>query len=780
MTTSTNGHAGKTTDQLREEYRRLRLESRLVEARANKALMESWVGNWPSLTGMGPGQFVDPLDRFRDGNQWLLPMLGRSSRSEQQPAANPLPSVQTEVDLDRLRAQARWLLDTNGLAQGVLTNLRNFVVRQGFRYRVVAEDHALEVDPNADALAQLCDELLTEFRDRNDWTEREKRGFWRSRRDGELFLRYTVRDGLTTVRTIEPEDVRQPSGSPPEYSWGIRTGQNDAGQDDVETRVAYAAVYGPGKDDWEEVKAEDVDHLKLNTDECVKRGLSDFFSTWQGLDESDRLLRSLTRGATIQACIAGIRQFEQAGRQAVEKMQDDIRSKVWGSRTDPQTGTTENLEAVRPGTIWNIPKGTNLIPLPWVGDGAGNHLSIYQARLRSIGARWCMPEYMVSGDVSNTPFASNLVAGSPFVVNCETEQSFYKLFWLKAHWRALKALADAGRLKVGDHEYSYDECKALLDVECTPPQVAIQTDAEKTEILEVQHRNGIVSKQTWRGQAGYDSDREKKQLQEEPPPAPQQPGQQQQQHAPGLPAQEGAGSYLPAAHGAIAGVVGEEYRDLADRYGHEAAAAVVGAAARLLECGGEGGKPGPCPEGKSDDRRARLAKMQAERQAADRKIEAERVPTPPGSGLPPHLPAGHQVERPDDPAFHDEHRLFVEGLVKQALTERQADRRAGNEHYRDPKGKGHGVAASFVPGEAASNHTQFWEGSKDATAQVSYDASGQVHIAEGSRDIRIPDSIQEDEARYRVRVVLGLKTSPEDRAKWGKPKDWRARDQQHG
>jgi hypothetical protein len=513
-----NGHSAPRRPPLpevQEEYKRARLEYRLAEARAHKALLESWLP--PSYTGTGPGQPVDMMDRFRDGNRWIINLM--ASPADRRQSGQPVPSVQSEEELFQVQARSRWLLDTNGIAQGLLSNFRNFTIRQGFQYRVVAEDGAEEADANAPALAALADELLAGMRDRAEWSEREKRWFWRSRRDGETFIRSRVNrsTGETTVRTIDPEEIRNPPDANEDgYSWGVQTEA-----DDPEARLAYAHVWGPRADQWERIPADEIDHIKLNTDENVLRGLSDFFSGWEALDETDRLLKCLRRGATIQACITGVRSFENASKATAENFVQDIRSKVFSQPPGSTLSTTENVEGFKPGTIIQAPKGVSYSEMPWISSGAANHIAIAQACLRAVGARWCMPEYMVSGDVSNTPFASNLVAGSPFVVNCETEQSFYRLHFLRVHWKALKALADAGRLKVGSREYSYEECCALLDIECDVPTVAIQDQLQQTTIKETEHRNGIISKQKWRSEAGYDSDRMRSELEEEPATQPQ-------------------------------------------------------------------------------------------------------------------------------------------------------------------------------------------------------------------------------------------------------------------
>lgn len=475
-----------------EQVRSLRLN-------AERKLLESWPG---SYTGNAPGDLVDPLDRYSNGDEWWWPA---GSVDQDRKDGTNYPFVQNEQDLRRLRNTVRILVETSSLAKGVLKQLTNFVIGSGYTYHVVSEADK-EAPVELVALAQLA---IDQFLDDNEWCELEQELFRRSRRDGEYFLRYFYQnDGSTEVRLVEPEHVVQPPGSVFEdWGWGI---QSDP--EDIETILNY--YIRPYDDrDGEFVSADDIDHVKVNVDRNIKRGMSDFYCCLESLDGVRKLLRNLREGAAIQAAIAGIWQYETSGAAAVSGLVTDIRDKGRTYQNDPIKGRPTNYQKIEPGTFIHTPKGRQYLPPPLASQNAPNHIATVQAVLRAVGAAWCMPEYMVSGDASNANYASTLVSGSPFVREVKTAQAFYKTRFLRTIWRVLWHAWHAGKFKT----YSWDDILSLLDVQCEAPTPEIANRLDEAQVKEIEHRNSVVSKQTWRQQSGYDNDTEVTNLQEEPP-----------------------------------------------------------------------------------------------------------------------------------------------------------------------------------------------------------------------------------------------------------------------
>jgi hypothetical protein len=270
----------------------------------------------------------------------------------------------------------------------------------------------------------------------------------------------------------------------------------------------------------------------------VKRGVSDFFCTADALDGAWKMLRNMIQTGGVQSAIAWIEQFTQAPASSV---QSHVQAARDGGRTyypHAVTGKDVNYQRFEPGTVVKTGPGREYKPAPLAGNTT-QHVDIVQAALRSIGARWSMPEYMISGDASNANFASTLVAGSPFVNAVECEQHDYGLFFLRSRWIAIRNAARAGRFVVDGRVFSFEEVQELVDIQVTPPAVAI---ANKTEEATTDHADmdrGVMSVQTRRARLGLDDAKERANLKEEPPKtpsaAPGQPGQPGQPGASGPP-----------------------------------------------------------------------------------------------------------------------------------------------------------------------------------------------------------------------------------------------------
>jgi hypothetical protein len=554
---ATNGYHRDDYPTLQRKLKEARARQRLARLEAETQLLEGF-GAEP---GLGfPTSWFDPFDLARFG--WGVGGLAAGgawnagSPTARQDGGNH-PFFWTESDLERSRGLARWLATKNMLAVGALNTLRNFTVKTGFKWEAQPAPGWTQ-DPVAKELAAQVQTCIDQFSDTNRLPQRERSAFLRSRRDGEVFCRFFDQgDGTTLFRFVLPEQVRQPLGSPPEWSYGIETEPQD-----VETPVSYAVHYHPDPDEWEQVPAAEVAHLKLNVDEEIKRGLSDFYCTSEAFDQTDKLLRNMRVTGGIQSAIGWFERFTN--------LSSDALSQFAGKRKDlnrpqiqhPVSGRELNYEHMEPGQVRLINGNREMLPAP-LAQNTTQHISIAQASMRALGVRWNAPEFMISGDASNNNFASILVAGSPFVNSIECEQDDYRWYFLRWRWVAVKNAARARRFAVGGKAYGIEDVARLVDIHGSAPQVAI---ANKQAEAAVDHQDlaaRVTSLQALRAKRGYDNDKIRQDLAEEPPTA-------------------------------VAGRVTD-----VDPAGNPQGKGQQPVRESLLECdeGANKGKPGPCPGG---------------------------------------------------------------------------------------------------------------------------------------------------------------------------------------
>ncbi len=536
----TNG-TPRTLEQVRDLARLERAELRLAEARAQKRLLESWCA---------PSAWGDPWDRWADAGRGCG---GGGGTILWDRTNGPNPLLTDESWLRETRDRARYLATTNPLAINVLETLVDFVVGDGVTFRTTSKDRA-----NEELVAQVQDVIDDHLED-NCWGELAPELLVRSRRDGEYFLRWFDQGGELSCRIVEPEQVRNPPKATPEDGWrnGIRFDKDDAAV------VIEYAIWYDGAEEPDFVPEDQIDHVKVNVDRFLPRGLSDFLPTAAILEETLKLLVNMRTGEGVRAALVGFWEYETATSATVGAAVAAARDaqQPRGGQADPVTGKTPNMQRIEPGTISHVPKGRKFIAPP-ASPNAAAQTAIVQASLRSAGARWGMPEYMISADSSNANFASTLVSGSPFVRRVRRWQTFYERCWKQSVWRAVEHAVAAGRLPA--------EALEVVELQVESPDPHLADELQQAQVDQIDMQSGVLSRQTRRQRRGLDDEQERVNLKEEPvtPPAPP-PGQGQ-----GPP----GGGFFPG----LGESVDDRLESLRARYGN-LSEVVAGAAALLVE-----------------------------------------------------------------------------------------------------------------------------------------------------------------------------------------------------
>ena len=451
-----------------------------------------------SATDFWLTSYVDVLDRYREGNQVIYPLSNPQDRR----AGSNFPFWTSESQLAIIRASSRLMVTMNPSAYGLINGLTSYVIGSGYTYRATA----IEGSGVKGSLVRAVQRAIDNFVEENSWKEMEQELFFRSREDGEAFLRFFPQDsGSLQVRTMEPEQVIQPPDSTfDEWSYGIQTDIDDV----FEIKAYYAHYSAPGGVSMlrdgvygEIIPADQVVHIKCNVKRAIKRGLPDLsFDTLETFSQGSKLRRNMGEGAAVQSAIAAVRQHDAASSSQVETF---AQSAIDYSMQLPFGGRQQDYSRIDAGSFLDIPKGMNYIPPPGAIN-ASAHLSIYEALLRAAGTRHNAPEWLVSGDASNNNYASSLTAESPFLRNCQRLQSFMKRPFLRVITEAVKNAIDAGRLP--------KDTLKLVEIVATPPTVETRNRGEEASANQVYSGLGVKSRQTIAQEIGLDWEREAKEI----------------------------------------------------------------------------------------------------------------------------------------------------------------------------------------------------------------------------------------------------------------------------
>lgn len=542
------------TDPARTELRSLRMRNRvlreqLVGRRLERAakLQESqayWVE-----------PYVELLSRLRQ-RDWAY--HGPSTRYDRRYGADR-PIYQNEQELALLRAPGRILLGVNGYAQGLARGLAGYVFGKKSDIRFTSDDQAVQ---------KAGQKAVEAFLTRNHWhgglqpsLERE---LWvrRGLPDGEWLLTHHPQpDGHMDVRVQDPEQLTMPPGADyREWSYGVY-----ADPDDPCCALAYWIMLGDVPEDGLEYDASRVTHCRRNVTRSMKRGIPDFaFDTYEQFIQAGQLTGKLGASATLQAAVAGYRKHTSA---TVDQVQSFIDEQADYQEYDTVTHTLDGIQRYKEGRFEDFGDNTEYVPGPSAANG-NVHLAILAGVLRAAAARFNAPEWMVAGATGNNDYATALSAGSQFTRSIWDEQGqLAPLFARSAemaleHWvrtNGLEVLTEDGRGVA--RTLTWDQVKRLGQVVCEFPSPEFTDKLQNTQRRSIMNQAGVLSPQTWQQEEGLDPEKESDNIAE-----------WQESHP-----QMGNPLSVP------------------DDFGVPGTGPRLGES--LRECGGEGGKPGPCKTG---------------------------------------------------------------------------------------------------------------------------------------------------------------------------------------
>jgi hypothetical protein len=485
------------------------LEQLKARGEAEQLLEDAWdtqdpfVGNRAVPAGLGSAA----NDLYHPGAIHAHTAMPGSRRHGAMP-----PFYRTEPEHRAFRDAARVLEAFCPTAVCILDVLSQFVIFTGFQYQVIQRGD--DGDGSTDS-TDKAQEFIDKWQRDVDWYSWELELFHRSRRDGEAFLILEEDDTLGTLslRSVEPEQVKEPAnpesiggrvGAPDDASWrfGILTEKEDTS---IPLGYWVVSQFNESTLTGQFYEPDEVFHIKTEwIDRQSKRGISDFFSVANDLPGVKKLLRNLREGATVQAAIAWVREHQ-------EGMMPNPMGASTGGNVSRTGQTTRHVHYDGP-TMLDVTAGLKYTAGPLAGVGQSETLiQVLQAALRNIGARWQMPEGVVSGDASNANLASALVAEGPFTRALEARQWFYRNAYKRLLERVLDHAAVAGMLGPS-RENILDELEIAVEM---PPVIA-RKQKEDTERDAILSEHGILSNQSWAARADLDFENEKKNIEEDP------------------------------------------------------------------------------------------------------------------------------------------------------------------------------------------------------------------------------------------------------------------------
>lgn len=434
------------------------------------------------------GALVDTTEFLRDDKSFgFYPSAYPINLATDREGGQNFPYFQTEMELAMIRGVGRVIHGATEHGTSALDNLVNYVLCEGFQWNATVRP-AAKADPAAKAAQAAVQQFLDEVCELNDWLmDRDDESILRACRDGEAFIGiFDGQNGLPVFRFIEPSQVTEPNDSMKrwlEETYGLPCGNWRFGvhtsEGDVETVYGYFVQWSQRDADFDYIPAERMVHIKRNVDRNVKRGISDFFPLKRTLPKTITLQSAMTVGASVQAKIAWILELPEATTQ--QQANDLVAGNASAQkRTVPGSGGQQRNATQYPeGTVLTTKAGANYKAGPMGAERNAGFIEVLQAGLRTIGIRWQMPEFMISGDASNANYASTIAAGTPFNRARKKDQSKFGAKWKELFVKAIAVAYAAGYFR--ELMLGLQQLNALVAIQCTVPNVETQSDTEAVQ-----------------------------------------------------------------------------------------------------------------------------------------------------------------------------------------------------------------------------------------------------------------------------------------------------------
>jgi hypothetical protein len=297
--------------------------------------------------------------------------------------------------------------------------------------------------------------------DRNKWALKQFEIILRTLRDGELFVEFFTENedgestGKTSIRFVDPLMVRandadpKPAGALPDQETihnGVVTDPED-----VEKIIKYTVQKRGNPNEFREVLAEDMLHVKINVDSDQKRGETQLLAVMNMVKHYQQWIENRIILNKMRSAIVLIKKVTGTPSEvaAMANTLPTVRSPAGDSKRQNIRGG--QMITAGPGVEYEM-LSANLNAQDAKEDGRNIKLN--------IAAGMNLPEY-VFGDASNNNFASSLIAEAPFVKAVQFWQIFFEYYIGQIYRRVIQNAVDSGMLEAPDDEEFVNQLKEL-------------------------------------------------------------------------------------------------------------------------------------------------------------------------------------------------------------------------------------------------------------------------------------------------------------------------------
>lgn len=356
----------------------------------------------------------------------------------------------TELTIRDIRKVSQYLYLTNSNYIGLIRNYIKYIA--GKHYEIISQN-------------EKENENWKIWTKKIRWKQYYKEIIRRFFRDGEVFIY------VPNWQFINPEMVQNPGSVP----YGIEL------DEEGKPRNYYVLINST----FSKISSEDIIHIKM-TDSDELRGMPYLFSLFSKIQSFEKWLDDRILLNRIRASIAILRKHKKTSPTNVKNF---AQAKQENTYTDKSSKTWQTF-SFQPGMIID---STNvdyefLEPKVQAKDVATDGRNI---RLQ-FSAMTGLPEFMVSGDASNSNYASTMVAEGPGIREFEDFIDFFK---------------DIIAFDIWSNVQKEFGIQTPSEPSITVPSLVSRDHEKETKINQILFEAGVISLEEWRRREGLDGDK---------------------------------------------------------------------------------------------------------------------------------------------------------------------------------------------------------------------------------------------------------------------------------
>jgi len=356
-------------------------------------------------------------------------------------------------------------------AHGILSTMVNYIMGKG-----------LKMDPKSDDPMVWYSWREFSTAERNKWTIKQFEIIRRTFRDGEIFLRFFTKDddgketGKTTIRFLDPLLIRHPTEGfgkvDDEPNESIKNGVV-TDPEDVEDVLAYQYMDRVNRSKFETIPAEEVIHIKINSDSDQKRGEPGIQTLLQYFRHYEQWLENRIILNKLRTAIVMIKEVTGTPTEV------SAMSKTLPLATRQIANETKHKN-IRGGTVLTAGPGVKYrMESPNINaqDVKEDGRNIILAMASGMN----MPEY-IFGDASNANFASTMIAESPFVKMIQFFQVFFEYHFQRIYRKVIENAVKGGMLEAPNDDEFIAKLKEIRNLSEQDEPIPAKPNEKKPEL----------------------------------------------------------------------------------------------------------------------------------------------------------------------------------------------------------------------------------------------------------------------------------------------------------